>query len=396
MPSKLWNRNYGLLIVITFCSGLTAQLLNTSLPLYLVNALGTTTTISGVLSGLYTIVSCVIRPFCGRLVDRHGRRRFILAGIAVFALGCYGFGMVHTAAALVLFRLIQGIGFGISATAASTAASDNIPPARLGEGLGYLGMCNALPMVIGPSLAILLIADDAYSRPFMLAGSLCVLAGVLAFLTREDPGVISAVRQKSSGKQFIWRTLYEPTALPPSLVQLFLSFSAACVMVFGALFAQARGYGNISLFFIVSALSMLLIRMAVSKIVDRVNAYAMVVPACFLWAIGYGLLLLVDSAEVFLLTGIMYGAGLGVAQTMLNTVALRGVPTERRGAASATFLFCFDCGIGLGALLLGAVVDLAGYDGMVAAGLISLLIGGALSILFWTRGSGNPINRAEA
>ena len=130
MPSNLWNRNYGLLLIITFCSGLTAQLLNTALPLYLVNALGTTTTISGVLSGLYTIVSCVARPFCGHLVDRMGRRPFIILGMSVFALGCFGFGLVTVAAMLVFFRLMQGLGFGISATASSTAASDNIPAAR--------------------------------------------------------------------------------------------------------------------------------------------------------------------------------------------------------------------------------------------------------------------------
>lgn len=390
MPSNLWNRNYGLLLVITFCSGLTAQLLNTALPLYLVNALGTTTTISGVLSGLYTIVSCMARPFCGHLVDRMGRRQFIILGMSVFALGCFGFGLVTAAAMLVFFRLMQGLGFGISATASSTAASDNIPAARLGEGLGYLGMSNALPMVIGPSFALLLIADSAYARPFFLAGCLCILAGILAFLTREDPEMLASVRQANSSKQFTWRSLYESTALPPSLIQLFLSFAAACVMVFGALFAQSRGYDNISLFFIVSALSMLLVRMAVSKLVDRVNAYGFIIPACFLWSLGYVVLLLVDNSSVFLLVGILYGASLGVAQTMLNTVALRGVPPERRGAASATFLLCFDCGIGLGALLLGVVIDLTGYQGMIAVGTISLLIGGILSIVFWLRGGGVP------
>lgn len=391
MPTKLLNRNYLLLVAITFSSGLTAQLLNTALPLYMVNALGSTTSISGVLSALYTIVSCIARPVGGQLIDRLGRRSFILVGMAIFAVGCFGFGAFTTVAALVFFRVFQGVGFGLSSTAATTSAADNIPKDRLGEGLGYIGMSNALPMVIGPSIALMLISDRIYPRPFFLGGILCLISLGIGIFTQEDAQMLAAIKSKATMQKFSLRSLYERSAVPPALVMFFLSLAASCVMVYGSLFAQDRGYDNISIFFVISALGMLIVRVFISKLVDHINAYYFIIPSCFIWAFAFALLLVVDSPALFLFVGVVYGVCLGVAQTMLNTVSLRGIVAERRGAASATFLFCFDAGIGLGALFWGILIDFVGsYDSMIVAGIVSLLIASALSVAFCLRGDGKP------
>lgn len=398
MPTKLLNRNYVLLIAITFCSGLTAQLLNTALPLFLVNALGSSATISGMLAGLYTIVACIARPICGVWVDRIGRKPFIVAGMLLFGVSCVCFGMAGAAVLLVLFRLLQGVGFGMSSTASSTAASDNIPPSRLGEGLGYIGMCNSFPMLIGPSIALFLIGTDAYARPFFWAGVLCLMGAGLSLLTRENAQLLDTVRAAAEQKKFKLSALYERSALPPASIQLFLALAAACMMVYGSLFAQFKGYDNISLFYVVSALGMIVIRMLISRLVDRVNGYWFVITACFMWAAACVLMLVIDTPAMFLIAGAVYGMGLGVAQTMLNTIALRGVPADRRGAANATFMFCFDGGIGFGALLWGLLIDLAGgnYDAMIAAGIAMLCIGGTLGVVFMLRGGGKPLETAKA
>lgn len=398
MPTRLLNRNYLLLIAVTFCSGLTAQLLNTTMPLFLVNALGSSTSISGLLSGLYTIIACIARPIAGIWVDRIGRRPFIIAGMILFGLSCILFGFTASVALLILFRLLQGIGFGISSTASSTAASDNIPPARLGEGLGYIGMSNSLPMLVGPSLALLLIGTDSYTIPFVCAGILCFAGAVLAILTRENESIIREVKSSAKKQKLTLSSLYERSAVPPALITLFLALAGACVMVYGSLFAQYKGYDNINAFFIVSALGMILIRILTSKVVDNFNAYLITIPSCILWAASFILMLLVDTPAMFLVAGAVYGICLGLSQTVLNTVALRGVPADRRGAASATFMFCFDDGIGFGALFWGVLIDLVGgnYDVMIIAGVVMLLLAALFSLIFMLRGGGNPETTAPA
>ena len=392
MPTKLLNRNYVLLIAVTFCSSLTAQLLNTTMPLFLVNALGSSTSISGLLAGLYTIIACVARPIAGIWVDRIGRRPFIVAGMILFGISCILFGFTASVALLILFRLLQGIGFGVSSTASSTAASDNIPPARLGEGLGYIGMSNSFPMLVGPSLALLLIGTDSYAVPFVWAGVLCLVGAVLTLFTRENEEAIRQVKASARERKLTLSSLYERSAVPPALVTLFIALAGACVMVYGSLFAQYKGYDNINAFFIVSALGMIVIRLLTSKVVDNFNAYLIAIPSCLVWAASFVVMLLVDTPAMFLVAGAVYGICLGLAQTVLNTVALRGVPADRRGAASATFMFCFDGGIGFGSLFWGILIDLAGgnYDAMIVAGVVMLVIAALLSLIFMLRGGGKP------
>lgn len=398
MQTRLFNRNFIIIIAITFCSGLTAQLMNTALPLYIVNALGGSTSISGVLSSIYTLVACVIRPISGIWVDRIGRKRFITIGMILFAVGCFGFGTVALPFALILFRIIQGVGFGISSTASGVAATDNIPPARLGEGLGYVGMCNSLPMVIGPSIALALIAALNYTSPFFFAGLLCVIALLLSFAVTERFSAGSSGNEQKGKKQnekFRLSSIFEKKALPSAGIQIFLSFAASCWMVYGSLYAQYRGYGNVSVFFVVSALGMVLSRLMISKIVDHANPYTLVIPTCLLWTLSFVLILLVDSSVMFLAVGVIYGVCLGISETILNMLCYRGVPAERRGAANATYMIAFDGGIGLGGLLLGFIIDAAGgnYDVMILAGIFCTAAAAVLSLLLWLK---EGRTRAEA
>ena len=57
----------------------------------------------------------------------------------------------------------------------------------------------------------------------------------------------------------------------------------------------------------------------------------------------------------------------GAVQPSLQTMAMRTVPPQRRGAASSTFFVAFDLGIALGGLLSGILVKYFGYDVMFIA-----------------------------
>lgn len=52
------------------------------------------------------------------------------------------------------------MGFGAATTAASTAAASVLPQERLGEGIGYHGLGQAIAMSIGPAFALYLVGTD--------------------------------------------------------------------------------------------------------------------------------------------------------------------------------------------------------------------------------------------
>ena len=65
-------------------------------------------------------------------------------------------------------------------------------------------------------------------------------------------------------------------------------------------------------------------------------------------------------------------------------MALRIVPTARRGAASSTYLCAFDLGMGLGGAIAGFLIDIFGYQGMFLCMGLTMVISAAI-YFFWGR-----------
>ena len=54
---------------------------------------------------------------------------------------------------LFIFRVVHGLGFG-AATVLCYCGAENLPPKRLGEGMGYFGIGESVCLSIGPVLGI--------------------------------------------------------------------------------------------------------------------------------------------------------------------------------------------------------------------------------------------------
>jgi MFS family permease len=388
---SIWSRNFLLLMGITFCSGMTAQLISTAMTPYLTYGLLLSTAIAGVLSSIYTIVSSVGRLFAGSLVDRFSRKPFIFLGFVLFGLGSFGFSMTSNLTGLIIFRVLQGLGFAVSSAACSAAAADVIPPSRLGSGLGYMSMVNALTQIIGPLLCTCLIGVSMYALPFRAAAVICVAALVVAVFTEDvfRKNKENIPKAKSGGLA----SIFERHALIPAGLQFLISFAFSTYMVWGFNLAVEKGFGEIQfgpltftgMFFAIAALGMILARAAVTKIIDRTNEYMICIPACVLGAISFLLCYGNTSAVRFMLGSALYGACLGIVQPSLNTLALKNAVANRRGAATATFMLGFDGGIGVGATAWGLILAASSYDFMLLLSSGILVLAGLLSCLLWRK-----------
>lgn len=375
--SKLFNKNYILLLIISLFTSINMQLLNTSAPLYLVNKLSSSASVSGMLSAGFVISSSICRPISGILVDKYGRKVFIIGGMLLFAVFSTAFGFVNVIWALLLFRVLQGVAFALANTAATTAVADNVPPERLGEGLGYSGLASGFASVFGPMLSLSLL-NGGYSLPFIGAGVACV-AGAAASLFTTD--VAKANKQASPDvktghkKKFELKNLFEKTAVFPTVIQAVLTIAMSSYMAYGALTAQSKGFDNAGTFYAFAAVGMMLARLATAKVADKVNEIAMTGLSCFICVGACLMMALTKNPNVFLASGALFGITNGLSMPVLNALALRKVGPDRRGAASATFMLGYDGGIGIGSVIWGLIIDSYGYSAMsITAGVVALAI----------------------
>lgn len=88
--------------------------------------------------------------FWGRLSDRLGRKPCVLAGLAVFVVGCVGCYEANSLFFLMLSRFIQALGGSIGSVLGLAICRDAFQGADLGRAYSSIGSALALFPALGP------------------------------------------------------------------------------------------------------------------------------------------------------------------------------------------------------------------------------------------------------
>lgn len=100
----------------------------------------------------YLITTTITVPIAGKLSDLFGRRRVLLIGVAVFAIGSLLSGLSGNVTELIMWRALQGIGGGIITANAFTIVGDLFAARERGRWQGLIGAVFGLSSVVGPLL----------------------------------------------------------------------------------------------------------------------------------------------------------------------------------------------------------------------------------------------------
>jgi predicted MFS family arabinose efflux permease len=143
-----------------------------------------------------------------------------------------------------------------------------------------------------------------------------------------------------------------------------LNIPHPAVTSFLVLYTQEIGIGHIEWYFVVSGLTSLLARPALGRISDNIGCGRSLAVAFVFETLAVLTLVAASGLTLVLVSGTLYalGAGLGTATTL--ALAMRHANPQHLGRAMATFSIAFPLSVGVGALLSGSAVEVAGYTGM--------------------------------
>lgn len=391
---KLWSGVFVLIILATLCCFLMGQGLNSSVSVY-VSLYGGTATYAGILAAVFSGAAAITRLVSGPLIDERGRRVVMLVGFAVLVAGTFGAVFTHDTVPFVAFRVLQGIGFSAVTTASGTAAADVLPASRLGEGIGYYGLGQALAMTFGPALALFLVSTDPAENLFWGLSAIGVAGFALCLFCRYEkrPETLPATAsyrkralerengereaaacvppREAAPKESLASRVFERRAMAGALPLLVISPAFGFAIFFMGLYGTTIGVGNPGVFFTASAVSMVAIRLGAASLMDRIAPFKLLTGAAVAGIVAFGMLLGCNTAlaeaggvrdAVFYASGIFYGVCIGIALPVNQSVAVKNTPPERWGAANALFQLANDVGIGIACIVWGIVNDGLGFN----------------------------------
>nr|WP_263323539.1 MFS transporter [Neobacillus sp. Marseille-Q6967] len=366
---RLWTKSFILITVGMLFLFTGFYMLLPTLPLF-IKHLGGNEGQVGLVVGAFMLSAVIFRPMIGVLLDRFGRRPFIVWGLLIFTLSMYLYSWVGGIVVLIGIRILQGMSWAVSTTAIFTAITDIIPAARRGEGMGWFSTAMTLAMAIGPMFGIWVIENLSYNALFLFAVGLSAIALFLMYIVKMP------FQPQSYSRRI---ELFEKSVLPVTVSVFFLNFAYGGISAFVPLLTNSIKV-NSGAFFLVYAATLVLSRPIAGKLSDRYGEKFVIIPALVITTSA--LITLSFSTGLFGVIGsaILYGIGFGSAQPAFQAATIRLAHPERIGVANASLLTATDLGIGLGSIVLGWVSQYTSYQIVFTVSAVSVVI----SLLMFT------------
>ncbi|CAO5161385.1 MFS transporter, DHA2 family, multidrug resistance protein [Frankia sp. AiPs1] len=181
----------------TVMLGAIMVILDTTIVSVAIHALGnefhtSLSTISWVSTG-YLLALAVVIPLAGWSVERFGAVRMWTISLTLFVLGSALCGLAWSAEALIVFRVLQGIGGGMIMPICMTLLAQAAGPTRMNRVMSIIGVPTLLAPVLGPVVGGLIVDHLSWRWIFYVNVPLGALALFLAWrvLPRGDRGSAS-------------------------------------------------------------------------------------------------------------------------------------------------------------------------------------------------------------
>lgn len=360
---RLWNRSFILCLFNNLFLFTYYYALLTILPIYIMKNLGGTVKEAGLALTLFLLSSIAVRPFSGLIVEKLGKKISFRGSEFLFVLFAFSYLFADSMWALLVIRFIHGIWFSILTTVTVPIANDFIPDHRKGEGMGYFVMSTNLAVVFGPLIALTVLQFTDFISLFAILTAVICLGFIFCLMVPVQENKFDKLTNKVEEKRLGFHDIIEMRAVPIGFVALLTAFAYSSIMSFITAYSESKDLlAYTSLFFIVFAISMIVVRPWVGKVYDRKGASAVIYPSFIFFALGLVVVSFISNQWILWLSAIFIGIGYGSLFPCFQTLAIQSVSKQRMGHAISTFFTLFDLGMALGSVVLGLIIAYYGYQ----------------------------------
>jgi MFS family permease len=348
----LWTKNFIFICLTSLFLFTSFYFLIPTLPVYVTDALHGNESQVGYIVGVLTIAAVIVRPIAGYLLDTIGRKKIVLLALALFAIATFAYSFTTSLLLLFALRAIHGFAWGFCSTGTGTLASDIVPAARRGEGMGYFGLAGTFAMALGPIISLYILGQYGFNTLF-LVGAMLAVVGLLFLLGTNYQETLA--KDNLAKKKITLHSILEPRVYSLSVVMFFVNLAYGGIMTFITIYAKELNISNAGLFFLVYGVSLLFVRPYAGKHFDKHGPNRIMFIGFVALVTAFTMLFAAKGYLLFVLSAVTMGIGFGIIQPTIQAMAINRVEPFRRGAVNGTIFTALDLGIGVGSIMLGLV-----------------------------------------
>jgi MFS transporter, DHA2 family, multidrug resistance protein len=184
-----------LVALASFMEVLDTTIANVALP-YIAGGMGVSEDEASWVVTTYLVANAVSLTASSYLAQRFGRKPFFLICLGLFTTSSVLCGFAPNLDALLLFRILQGLGGGGMVPVAQSILADSFPPEKRGQGFALFGIAVVVAPVVGPTLGGWLSDNWSWQWCFEINGPVGIATIALIAAIFREPDAALAQRRR--------------------------------------------------------------------------------------------------------------------------------------------------------------------------------------------------------
>ena len=393
---KTFGRDFVLSFIAQFCFSSVFSMLIPTIPIYL-SKLQTKESEIGILVGIFSVSSLLLRPFIGKALLTIPERLFMVCGTLIYVASSFAYIIAPPFWPLFWLRIFHGIGLALFSTASFTFIANIIPQAQRGRSISYYSLSMNSSWALGPFFGMLLVNHFGFRVMFLVCAGLSLAS--LWITMKLSKRTIPVKNQFAESYSYLSRP-----ALPFSFAAFILSVIWGTLTAFFPLYALMHGVSNPGIFFIFLAGTTSSVRVFFANTADKFGRKQIIMPCLVIVIIAIIIISLSKTLTMYVLSAVLLGTGWAFLYPSFWAYAVDKAGSAQ-GPAMGTFTALSDLGGGLGPMVMGIILEWTNFSVMF----FCLALIAAINLIFfyfiiwkngervsyWDKRNGGVISRGD-
>ncbi|HAU35740.1 MAG TPA: MFS transporter [Lysinibacillus sp.] len=236
--SKKQNITLAILLSNLFIAFLGIGLVIPVLPT-IMNELHISGSVVGYMVAAFAITQLIVSPIAGKLVDNIGRKVMIVAGLFIFGLSEFLFGLGRSIEVLFISRMLGGVSAAFIMPAVTAYIADITTLSQRPKALGYMSAAISTGFIISPGIGGFL-AEYGTRVPFYAAGVLGLIAAIFSLVLLKEPTRAGDKEDTPTSILGSAKRVFSPLYFIPFILIFVLSFGLAAFESLFSLFVDHK------------------------------------------------------------------------------------------------------------------------------------------------------------